>query len=158
KAPEIEQASTSNVEAYRHYEQGMDFARRFLNVDAVREFEEAVRLDPEFALAYMRLSDQYFQKGDQRRSDEGALKLNQLQSRLPRYEQLVAQALRADRSRDLEAQVQTRQALVAEYPRDTFARGVLAGRMANLGQPQQALEVLRQGLAVDPKNEDLLNF
>ena len=56
RAPEIEQASTSNVEAYRHYQLGMDYARRFLGDEAVREFGEAVRLDPQFALAYMRLS------------------------------------------------------------------------------------------------------
>ena len=51
KAPEIEQASTSNVEAYRHYQLGIDYGRRFLTTDAIRELEEAVRLDPQFALA-----------------------------------------------------------------------------------------------------------
>ena len=51
KTPEIEQASTSNVEAYRHYQLGIDYGRRFLTADAVRELEEAVRLDPQFALA-----------------------------------------------------------------------------------------------------------
>jgi eukaryotic-like serine/threonine-protein kinase len=158
KAPEIEQTSTSNVEAYRHYEQGMDFARRYLNADAIREFQEAVQLDPQFALAYMRLSDQYFQSGDQRKSDEIARKLEPLQSRLPRYDQLVAQGLTADRSRDLEAQVQARQAILAEYPRDSNNRGTLSVRLANLGQRQQALDLLRRGLALDPKNEDLLNY
>ena len=57
KAPEIEQASTSNVEAYRHYQLGIDYCRRFLTSDGIRELEEAVRLDPQFALAYMRLAD-----------------------------------------------------------------------------------------------------
>ena len=70
KAPEIEQASTSNVEAYRHYQMGIDYGRRFLTSDAIREFEEAVRLDPQFALAELRLSDQYRLEGDLRRSNE----------------------------------------------------------------------------------------
>jgi len=56
KAPEIEQASTSNVEAYRHYQLGVDYGRRYLTNDAARELEEAVRLDPQFALAELRLS------------------------------------------------------------------------------------------------------
>src|ERR1700719_3158358 len=51
QAPEIEQASTSNVEAYRHYQLGIDYSRRFLGSEAAREFGEAVRLDPRFALA-----------------------------------------------------------------------------------------------------------
>ena len=92
KAPEIEQASTSNVEAYRHYQMGVDYGRRFLTSDAIREFEEAVRLDPQFALAELRLSDQYRLEGDLRRSNELAIKVSENQSRLPRYEQLALQA------------------------------------------------------------------
>ena len=158
KTPEIEEASTSNVEAYRHYQLGMDYARRFLSRDAIRELEEAVRLDPQFALAYMHLSDQYFQVGDSRRSNEIALKVGQMQSRLPRYEQLLLQVVNAVRSRDLEAMAEAREKLVAEFPRDSFQRGVLAGNLSGLGHPEKALELLRQGLALDPKNEDLLNF
>jgi len=158
KAPEIEQASTSNVEAYRHYQLGVDYGRRFLTTDAVREFEEAVRLDPQFALAYMRLADQYFLEGDARRGGEVALKVVQFQSRLPRYEQLSLQVLKADRSRDVEAQAAIRQQIVSEFPRQTEDRGVLGATLAGLGKPDQALELFQQGLALDPKNEDLLNF
>jgi len=158
KTPEIEDASTSNVEAYRHYQLGLDYGRRFLEADSIRELGEAVRLDPQFAVAYMRLSDEYFQVGDLRRSNEIAIKVGQMQSRLPRYEQLSLQVINAGRSRDLEAMLQAREKLVAEFPRDSFQRGLLAGNLSSLGHPDQAREVLRQGLALDPKNEDLLNF
>ncbi len=160
QAPAIEQASTSNVEAYRHYQQGIDFGRRFLIRDAIRELEEAVRLDPQFALAYMRLADQYRLMGDLRRSQEVAVKADQLQSRLPRYEQLTLQALKAQRSRDVEAGVAIRRQLVSEFPRSTMDRGVLCAFLSDLGKPEreQARELMQQGLALDPKNEDLLNF
>jgi eukaryotic-like serine/threonine-protein kinase len=157
KAPEIEQASTSNVEAYRHYQLGIDFGRRFLTADAIRELEEAVRLDPQFALAYMRLSEQYFLQGDLRRANELAVKVDQLQSRLPRYEQLSLQVLKAERSRNLEAEVAVRQQLVSEFPREARDRGGLAAGQSFLGKRDQALELLQQGLVLDPKNEDLLN-
>jgi serine/threonine protein kinase/Tfp pilus assembly protein PilF len=158
KAPEIEQASTSNVEAYRHYQLGIDYGRRFLTADAVRELEEAVRLDPQFAIAYMRLADQYSLEGDLRRSAETEVKVDQLQSRLPRYEHLSLQAVKAGRSRDVEALAATRQQLTSEFPRQTMDRGILAAILTFLGKRDQALELLRQGLALDPKNEDLLNF
>jgi eukaryotic-like serine/threonine-protein kinase len=158
KAPEIEQASTSNVEAYRHYQLGVDYGRRFLTNDAIRELEEAVRLDPQFALALMRLAEQYFLQGDLRRSNEVAAKVDQLQSRLPRYEQLTLQILKATRSRDEEAQAAARRQLVSEFPRSTLDRGILAIILSNLGEREQAAELFRQGLALDPKNEDLLNF
>ncbi len=159
KAPEIEQASTSNVEAYRHYQLGIEYGRRFLVPDSVRELEEAVRLDPEFALAYMRLADQYRLEGDLQRGKELDLKADQLQSRLPRYEQLSLQVSKAARSRDPEAELAARQALVSEFPRrESFDRGILGTVLSDFGKRELAAEVFQQGLAADPKNEDLLNF
>jgi len=158
KTPEIEQASTSNVEAYRHYQLGIDYGRRFLTSDAIRELEEAVRLDPQFALAYLRLSEQYFLAGDLRRGREVAAKVEQLQSHLPRYEQLSLQAVKASWSQDLEAQTAARQAVVSEFPRSTMDRGLLSASLTREGKVQQGLELLQQGLALDPKSEDLLNF
>ena len=158
KTPEIEQASTSNVEAYRHYQLGIDYGRRFLTSDAIRELEEAVRLDPQFALAYLRLSQQYFLEGDLHRANEVRAKVEQLQSRLPRYEQLSLQAVKAARSQDEEALLAARQALVSEFPRSTLDRCLLSTTLARLGQAKQSLELLQQGLALDPKNEDILNF
>jgi eukaryotic-like serine/threonine-protein kinase len=114
-------------------------------------------LDPEFALAYMRLADLYALQGDQRRYNQIAIKVDQMQSRLPRYEQLYLEVLKSDRSRDLELQVQTRQALVAEFPRESTVRADLADALARTGRREESLEVIRQGFAMDPKNEDLLN-
>jgi len=158
KAPEIEQSSTSNVEAYRHYQLGVDYARRFLTTDAVRELEEAVRLDPQFALAMLRLADQYRLEGDLRRGDELQLKVDQLQSRLPRYEQLTLQVLKVRRSQDQESALAALQELVSEFPRSTMDRGLLGNILAGLGKQEQALALFKQGLALDPKSEDLLNF
>jgi serine/threonine protein kinase/TolB-like protein/Tfp pilus assembly protein PilF len=158
KAPEIEQASTSNVEAYRHYQLGVDYGRRFLTSDAIREFEEAVRLDPQFALAELRLSDQYQLEGDLRRSNELAIQVSQNQSRLPRYEQLTLQVLKARRSGDPEADLAAREQLVSEFPRQSVDRGILVAMLGGVGKKEQVQEVLQQGLALDPKNEDLLNF
>jgi len=106
----------------------------------------------------MRLADQYGQQGDLRRSNELAVKVDQLQSRLPRYEQLSLQVLKTRRSRDVEAEVALRQKLVSEFPRETMDRGILAVTLSILGKQEQGLELLKQGLALDPKNEDLLNF
>jgi TolB-like protein/TolA-binding protein len=158
KAPEIEQASTSNVEAYRHYQLGVDYGRRYLTNDAVRELEEAVRLDPQFALAELRLAGQYRLQGDLRRSNELEIQVSQNQSRLPRYEQLALQVLKAARSRDPEAEIAAREQLVSEFPRQSIDRGILINFLGYLGKGDRARELLQQGLALDPKNEDLLNF
>jgi eukaryotic-like serine/threonine-protein kinase len=120
--------------------------------------EEAVRLDREFALAYLLLSDEYSFEGDARRGTETAVKVEQFQSRLPHYEQLSLQVLKAARSRDREAELAARKALVSEFPRSTNDCGLLGAFLSVLGKRDQSLELFQQGLALDPKSEDLLNF
>ncbi|MFI5108973.1 MAG: protein kinase [Terriglobales bacterium] len=156
-APAIEQSSTSNVEAYRHYQLGRDYEQRFLAAEAANEFSEAVRLDPQFALAYLHLSSVYSSSGDFRRANETAAKVEHMQARLPRREQLEFQLNRATYSRDREAQKRSLEALVSEFPRDTDARSGLAAELAFRGQATQAASVLQEGLAADPKDDNLLN-
>ena len=158
KGPEIEQASTSNVEAYRHYQQGTDFGRRYLLREAIAELEEAVRLDPEFARAYMALASEYGQVGDLQKRDENTTKALQLRARLPRYDQLSLAVVEADRSNDVDASIRARQALLAEYPRDSVMRGTLALQLSGSGEQDLALSVYREGLALNPKDESILNF
>ncbi len=158
QAPEIEQTSTSNVEAYRHYQLGLDDSRRFLTSDAIRELEEAVRLDPQFAIAWLRLEGEYYIVGDQRRQAEIAAKVEQLQSHLPRFDQLSLQVLQATRSSDPEASLSARRQLLSEFPRSTEDRGEFATILGVFGKRQEGLDLLKQGLALDPRSEDLLNF
>src|SRR5579872_6030803 len=157
KPPEIEQAATSNVEAYRHYQMGVDYGRRFLVADAIRELKEAVGLDPQFALAYMSLASQYEFEGDLRQADEIQKKLDRMQSRLPRYEQMVYQSRKARQSGDPEALISSLQKLVAEFPHDSENRGWLAQTLTGNGWAQESLQVLLEGLELDPRAETLLN-
>ncbi len=156
-APAIEQSSTSNVEAYRHYQLGRDYEQRFLAAEAANEFSEAVRLDPQFALAYLHLSSVYSSSGDFRRANETAAKVEHMQARLPRREQLEFQLNRTYYVRDREAQKRALEMLVSEFPRDTDARSGLAAELAFRGQSAQAASVLQEGLATDPKDDNLLN-
>lgn len=156
-APAIEQASTSNIEAYRHYQLAREYDRRFLADDAIRELEEAVRLDPQFALSYLLLSGQYETEGDLAKADEMARKVDQFQSRLPRREQLLFQVNKAYRSRDGQAVIKAFESVVAEFPRDTDSRANLADWLHQFNQDERALGILRDGLAAEPKDEALLN-
>jgi len=81
-----------------------------------------------------------------------------MQSRLPRYEQLSLLVVKANRSRDLEAIVSALRAVVSEFPRASGDRASLGAILSILGRPDEGIEVLRQGLALEPKNEDLLNL
>jgi tetratricopeptide (TPR) repeat protein len=157
-APSIEEAATSNLEAYRHYELGVDFARRLLTPEAVHEMEEAVRLDPQFALAYYRLAGGYAALGDLRKSQELWPKIEQLQSRLPRKDLLEVQAEEAFRAGDAARGDQILESLLAEFPRQDVAREELARKLFDESEFDRSISTLKEGLDLDPRNEALLNM
>jgi len=157
-APSIEEAATSNLEAYRHYQLGLDFERRFLLPEALREYEEAIGLDPQFALAYLKLTGVYRQQGDFRQADELWPKIEHLQSRLPRKNQLAFQAVEAVRAGDSAAAQQILESLLKEFPREDDARSTLAGSLFTAGEMDRGTSVLKDGLELDPKNEVFLNM
>jgi serine/threonine protein kinase/tetratricopeptide (TPR) repeat protein len=158
KGPEIEESATSNVEAYRHYQQGLDLSNRYLAEQGIQELQQAVTLDPNFALAHLKLADQYNSVGDFDRSQAELKRVEELRGRLPRYEQLHLQERQAEQSGDMDAVIRAEKALVAEYPRDGFERGLLGSRLTGIGELDQALAVYREGLALNPKEELVLNF
>ncbi len=158
KAPAIEQALTSNLEALRHYQLGVDYRNRYLTAESIRELEEAVRMDPQFASAYLELSFDYGFEGDLRKADEVNRKIDQLQSRLPRREQLLFQVNQARRSRDQEATIRAIEAVIAEFPRESDSRAGLGVMLLGANQADRSISILREGLTYDPKDESLWNI
>ena len=157
KPPAIEDVSTANIEAYRHYQLGHDYGRRYAFREAIRELEEAVRLDPQFALAYLYLSWSYSFVQDQRNAEQANRKVEQMQARLPRKEALFYQMQRAQGGGDPEGRRQAAEMLVTEFPRDSDARAELMRALRWLGEYERALSVARDGLALDPRDELVLN-
>jgi serine/threonine protein kinase/tetratricopeptide (TPR) repeat protein len=157
-APSIEEAATSNLEAYRHYQLGLDLERRFLLAEAIPEFEEAIRLDSQFALAYWDLSRTYRIEGDLRKSEELWPKIEQLQSRLPRKDQLDFQANEAARAGDQAGSRQILESLLKEFPRYDVARSSLARSLVSTGEVDRANSLLKDGLQLDPRNDEFLNL
>jgi len=52
-----EKTSTASKEAQAFYDQGLNYASSYVWIEAARSFHQAVRLDPNLAMAYVRLSD-----------------------------------------------------------------------------------------------------
>ena len=158
QSPEIEQATTSNVEAFRHYQLGVDLANQFLTIEAIRELNEAVRLDPQFAMAMMQLVQQYALSGDFKSAHDMTEKALGLQAHLPRYEKLRLDLLNGNQARDPDMVLAARRAIAEEFPKDTASLGVYGHILALNGQQEEGEAILRQGLAANPKDENLLNF
>ncbi len=70
--------TTSSDEAYKAYEKGLDYYNKLYTREALQEYERAVKLDPQFAMAHFRAATFYYefdQKEKYEESREKALAL-----------------------------------------------------------------------------------
>ena len=155
-APTIEATATSNLEAYRHYQNCLEDERRYLNQDAIRECKQAIVLDAQFGLAYMELAWNQGFVGDSRASEETLRTLEPLRERMPRQAQLKFDMMKAQG--DSERLLELRTKYLAEFPRDTRQRELLGVTLGRLGQFDRSVAVLREGVAMDPKDAGLWNI
>ncbi len=153
KGPAIEETTTANVEAYRHYQAGLDYWRRFLYREAKTEFEEALRQDPDFVAARWRLSQVHAPLGDLRTAEELMREVEQKAAKLTRKDQLMVKARRASLSGDREGEQDTLHTLIREFPRESEVRQYLSAVCRNNGQIDRSIDVLKEGLALDPRDD-----
>lgn len=149
--------TTADVEAMSHLTTGREYARLALGPQAVKEFEEALRLDPSLSLANFELSQLYARAGDTARSYELMLKAGQKLSRLPRYEGIRWQVDLATLEGDPRKLNQALTSLVTAFPRDTAYRNSLALQLSLEHQAAKAVTLVKEGLALDPEDASLFN-
>jgi tetratricopeptide (TPR) repeat protein len=149
---------TRSVEAYRYYSLGVSKAQAFQNAEALSLLRKAIRLDPDFAMAYARIGYAYsvtdFLPEKGRPFLEKAM---QLSDRLTNKDRLFVQAWYAIARQDYPGAIRTLQQVVAEYPMETEAYARLARLEYREERPLEAIEVVQQGLRIDPDFGDLYN-
>jgi tetratricopeptide (TPR) repeat protein len=150
---------TDNLAAYRFYSLGVEKAQALHNQEAIALFERAIALDPQFAMAHARLGYAYAvtwglaEKG--RPYLERAFRLS---SRLTPKDRLYIAAWYAIANLDYLAAVRPLRQIIAEYPLEIEAYGRLASVLSGEEQTEEAIGVVKQGLAIDPEAQDLYNL
>ena len=143
------EAMTTSVEAMRHYQSGRDYENHEQNAKAIREYEEAVRLDPDFAMAQFRLEIRYGAAADFARRDETLQVLNRLKPRLPYVHQLEVQRWNDAAVGDIDAMIRADEAILAENP--PLGRGYITG-ILGFEQPERILALAREDVAQNPSS------
>jgi DNA-binding winged helix-turn-helix (wHTH) protein/TolB-like protein/Flp pilus assembly protein TadD len=155
--PSIQEITTANPEAYRHYLAGNDYHGHALSPEAYREWREAIRLDPQFALAYLRLLD-FHGASINPESDHLARILNEIEGRLPRAEKLEFAAIKTRRASDIDGAIEARERILAHSPRDSLNRLRLSQLLGYYRfETDRAAALLRAGLPLDPRDSGLWN-
>jgi tetratricopeptide (TPR) repeat protein/TolB-like protein len=124
----IAEVTTPSLEAYRLYSDGIEARRNSRWGEARELFEEAVKADPSFAMAYFELSYVYQRLGDIRRAEELYRTVLQHLDRLPERQKLLVEARYSRLEGKLEQSVELFEAVAARYPDEEDAyRGLAEG-------------------------------
>jgi serine/threonine protein kinase/predicted Zn-dependent protease len=143
----LEQATTPSLEALQAYTIGRRLSAGNDMADAVPLFQRAIRLDPNFAMAYARLGNSYWELGETTTGAENMKKAYELRERASEPERFYIESHyyhivpgnleKARRVYELWAQT---------YPRDWVAPINLSEIYGNIGQHDKALEQARETL------------
>jgi Flp pilus assembly protein TadD/predicted Ser/Thr protein kinase len=147
----IEQATTPSLQASQAY--GLGWKGMFEKNDsaaAVPLFQQAIRLDPNFGMAYLSLGDMYANLGETDLAAKNARKAYELRERVSEREKLSIESHYYELvTGNLEKARQAYELWAQTYPRDAAPPNQLGIVDSVLGQYDEALTELREFLRLD---------
>jgi len=149
---------TNNLDAYRYYSLALEQTQMFQFHDAIAQFEKALALDPQFAMAHARVGYVYAVRlGQSEKARPFLEKALTLADRLNEKDKLFIQAWQATAERDPVRAIEKYRDLIARYPMETEAYQRLSVLLQGQDRNEEALTVTQQGLVTDPEWKDLYN-
>lgn len=149
--PPAEQATTTSLEALRAYSVGRRTLSGVGNAAAVPLFQQAIRLDPTFAMAYASLGSAYSNLNETSLSEEATKKAYELRQYVGQREAWYIETHYYQITlRDLEKARQIYEVWQHMYPRDIFPLHNLTDIYDASGQFERSLAQEREALRVDP--------
>lgn len=155
----LTETMTSDLGAYRDYSLALERAQGFRNAEALDLLQRAVTADPEFAMAHARIGYVYcmtWPYPDKARPHlEEAFRRS---GRVSEKDRLLIVVWYAVANRDYSGAIQSLRQIIADYPLEVEAYAALVKLLGGESRLEEAIEVARQGLAVDPEAGYLYNL
>ena len=144
----IEQATTPSLEALQAYSMGMEtLIGKADSAAAVPMFQRAIRLDPNFVMAYAALGPSYSNLGESDLAAENARNAYELRERVSEREKFFVETFYYELGTgDLEKARQVYELWRQTYPRDYVAPAGLGNIFTSLGRYDKALVEEREAL------------
>jgi len=146
----LAQATTSSLEALKAY----SLAERANSSPSELSYHlRAIELDPNFAMAYEKIGEDYFGLAELGRAREYYSKAFELREHVSEREKLViTTAYYSNVTGELEKAARTYQEWIENYPRDSGPRHNLGNMYAMQGQWEKASEAYSASLRLSPKS------
>ena len=146
------QPSSKSVPALRDYNQAVQLLRDGKNLEAVKNFKAATREDPQFALAFSKLSETYANLGYDSEAQQSALRAVELSESLTPAEKYAISASQARISKNYPKAIEAYENLAKISPDDTNVCSALGALYEDTGDFSKASEHYQKVLAANPKD------
>ena len=150
--------TTSSMEAYRYYMEGKENLRKFYFDDARIAFEKAVKLDPDFAMAYYALAIANFNLENIEATATSIKRAKTLSLKTTEKERLYIEEFYADAvENDKDKSGRILQQMAEKYPKEKGIFHSLGIYYKNIGAYDHAIIELNKALELDPNDGEAHN-
>jgi len=148
----LDQVTTPSLDALQAYSRGrISMMGKSDFTAAIPQLERAVRLDPNFALAYAALATCYYDLGESTKAADYAKKAYELRDRVSERERFgIESRYHLFATGDLEKARQVMELWSQTYPRELVARNDLGANYGTLGQYEKGLAATEEAARMDP--------
>jgi eukaryotic-like serine/threonine-protein kinase len=148
------QATTSSLEALKAYSLGGKAGTEKSTAAALPYHQRAIELDPNFAMGYNKVADDYFNLGETGRASEYFARAFQLREHASEREKLTITAdYYSNVTGELDKAAQTFQENIESYPREFAGYSRLGVLLSQEGQCERGAEVMKQAIRLAPDRE-----
>lgn len=147
----LQESTTNSLEALKSFTLGSKNVSEGKNDEAIKHFERAIELDPNFFAAYLNLAIAYNNKNQISQAQKFVEKAYTLRDRATTREKLkVTDNYHAFITGDAEKNIETLELYRQTYPRDIVAPVNLGATYNQIGKFSKAEEFARVALSIDP--------
>ena len=150
----LDQATTSSLEALKAFTLGDGLHSKLEDIQSIPFYQRAIELDPNFALAHLRLGVVAGNTGQLALATKEVAKAFDLRERTSEYERLYITAYYYFDTGQLEKTIQAWELMKETYPRDEVSRIDVAVAYGLLGQYEKEVENCLEAIRLQP---DTLN-
>jgi len=149
----LAEATTSSLEALQAYSLGRKADREKGTAAALPYHQRSIQIDPNFAMGYLAVGNDYYSVGEIGRASEYFTKAFELRAHGSEREKFtITAAYYASVTGELEKALQAYQEWIERYPRDYGAHLDLGSVYAAQGQFEKATEAYRESLRLAPES------
>ena len=150
-AAPVEQATTSSLDALKAFSLGVEQQLSGKYLEAIPFLKRATDIDPNFALAYARMSSMYYNSGLHDLAADASSKAYELRDRVSERERLYIAAGYYDNvTGELVKYLETLELWKRTYPNHASPPNNLALKYIELGQFARAAEEAREAIRLNP--------